>query len=76
MSTIDDVIMLLKDGKWHDIQEVTETVALPKPKTEMIISFLKEYDFIQHEEGTKKIRLQASMLEFIEAIQRLENTGI
>ncbi len=75
MSTIDDVIMLLKDGKWHDIKEVTETVTLPKPKTEMIISFLKEYDFIQ-QEGTKKIRLQASMLEFIEGIQRLENTGI
>jgi hypothetical protein len=42
----------------------------------MIISFLKEYDFIQHEEGTNKIRLQASMLEFIEGIQRLENVGI
>ena len=76
MSTIDDVIMLLKDGKWHDIQEVTETVALPKPKTEMIISFLKEYNFIQHEEDTKKIKLQASMLEFIEGIQRLEKMGI
>jgi len=75
MSTIDDVIMLLKDGKWHDIKEVTETVTLPKSKTEMIISFLIEYDFIQ-QEGTKKIRLQASMLEFIEGIQRLENTGI
>ena len=75
MSTIDDVIMLLKDGKWHDIKEVIETVTLPKSKTEMIISFLIEYDFIQ-QEGTKKIRLQASMLEFIEGIQRLENTGI
>jgi hypothetical protein len=68
--------MLLKDGKWHDIQEVTETVTLPKPKAEMIISFLKEYNFIQHEEDTKKIKLQASMLEFIEGIQRLEKMGI
>ncbi len=76
MSTIDDIIMLLKDGKWHNIQEVTETVALPKSKADMVISFLEEYDFIQHEEGTKKIKLQASMLEFIEGIQRLEKTGI
>ena len=76
MSTIDDVIMLLKDGKWHDIQEVTKTVALPKAKAEMVISFLEEYDFIQYEEDTKKIRLQASMLEFIEGIQRLEKTGL
>lgn len=75
MSTIDDVIMLLKDGKWHDIQEVTETISLPKPKAEMVISFLSEYDFIQQEDG-KKIRLQASMLEFIEGIQRLEKAGL
>jgi hypothetical protein len=42
MSTIDYVITLLKDGKWHDIQEVTELVAPPKPRTEMVISFLSE----------------------------------
>ena len=76
MSTIDNVIMLLKDGKWHDIQEVTETVALPKHKAETIISFLEEYDFIQREDATKKIKLQTSMLEFIEGIQRLEETGM
>ncbi|PVX26613.1 MAG: hypothetical protein CW716_05650 [Candidatus Bathyarchaeum sp.] len=75
MTTIDDVIILLKDGKWHNIQEVTETVALPKAKAEMVISFLAEYNFIQQEDG-KKIRLQASMLEFIEGIQRLEKAGL
>lgn len=76
MLTIDEVIMLLKDGKWHDIQEVTETVELPKPKVEMIISFLEEYDFIQCEESARKIKLQRSMLEFIEGIQRLEIAGL
>ena len=75
MPTIDDVIMLLKDGEWHDIQEVTEHVALPKSKAEMVISFLGEYDFIQQKENNKKIRLQTSMLEFIKGIQRLEETG-
>ena len=75
MSAIDDIIGLLKDGEWHDVQEVTENVALPKSKAEMVISFLGEYDFIQQKEDTKKIRLQASMLEFIDGIQRLEQTG-
>ena len=75
MPTIDDVIMLLKDGEWHDIQEVTEHVALTKSKAEMVISFLGEYDFIQQKENNKKIRLQTSMLEFIKGIQHLEETG-
>ena len=75
MSAIDDVIGLLKDGKWHDIQEVTEHVALPKSKAERVISFLGEYDFIQQKDD-KRIRLQASMLEFIKGIQRLEETEI
>ena len=75
MSTIDEVITFLKDGKWHDIQEVTEAVVMPKPRTEMVISFLSEYDFIQQESG-KRIKLKASMLEFIEGIQRLEKNGL
>jgi hypothetical protein len=74
MATIDDFIMQLKDGEWHDIQEVTEHITLPRSKAEMVINFLGEYDFIQ-QKGDKKIRLQTSMLEFIKGIQRLEETG-
>ena len=77
MSAIDDILWLLKDGKWHDVQEVTKTVALPKAKAEMVISFLGEYDFIQlnENEDAKKIKLKPSMLQFIEGIRRLEETG-
>lgn len=74
MSALDDILWLLKDGKWHDVQEVTKTVALPKAKAEMVISFLGEYNFIQLTEDAEKIKLQPSMLEFIEGIQRLEKT--
>jgi predicted transcriptional regulator len=77
MSAIDDILWLLKDGKWHDVQEVTKTVALPKAKAETVISFLSEYDFIQLDENedAKKIKLKPSMLQFIEGIRRLEETG-
>ena len=74
MSALDDILWLLKDGKWHDVQEVTKTVALPKDKAEMVISFLGEYNFIQLNEDAEKIKLQPSMLEFIEGIQHLEKT--
>jgi hypothetical protein len=75
MSAIDDILWLLKDGKWHDIEDVTQSVALPKSKAELVISFLGEYNFIQLNENVKKIKIQPSMLEFIEGIQRLEETG-
>ena len=77
MSALDDILWLLKDGKWHDVQEVTKTVALPKAKAETVISFLSEYDFIQlnENEDAKKIKLKPSMLQFIEGIRRLEETG-
>ena len=72
MSAIDEVLWLLKDGEWHDVKEITEKVALPKVKAEMVVSFLGEYDFIQLNENTKRVKIQPSMLEFIEEIQRLE----
>lgn len=72
MSAIDEILWLLKDGKWHDLKEVTEKVALSKIKTEIAVSFLREYNFILLNEKTKKVRLQPSTREFIEEIQRLE----
>jgi len=72
MSAIDEILWLLKDGEWHDLKEVAKKVALPKSKAEMVASFLGEYDFIQLNENVKRVKLQPSMLEFIEEIQRLE----
>ena len=72
MSAIDEILCLLKDGEWHDLKEITENVALPKFKAEIATSFLAEYDFIQLNENVKSVRLQPSILEFIEEIQCLE----
>ena len=72
MSIIDEILWLLKDGEWHDLKEIAEKAALPKVKAEMIVSFLGEYDFVQLNENTKKVRLQPPLLEFIKEIQRLE----
>ena len=72
MSTIDDILWLLKDGEWHDLKEIAEKVALPQTKAELVVSFLGEYDFIQLNENNKKVRLQPPLLEFIKEIQRLE----
>ncbi len=72
MSTIDDILWLLKDGEWHDLKEIAEKAALSKVKAETVVSFLEEYDFVQLNENTKKVRLQPPLLKFVKEIQRLE----
>ncbi|HDQ05674.1 MAG TPA: hypothetical protein ENN36_02990 [Candidatus Bathyarchaeota archaeon] len=72
MSAIDEILWLLKDGEWHDLEEITENLALPKDKAELAISFLTEYDFIQLNKNTKKVKLHPSTLEFLTQIQQLE----
>ena len=72
MSTINDIMWLLKDGEWHDLKEIAEKAALPKVKAETIVTFLEEYDFVQLNENTKKVRLQPPLLKFIKEIQYLE----
>ena len=72
MSTLDDILQLLKDGKWHNLKEVTEKTALPEHKAEAVFQFLNEYDFIQINENNKKIKLEPPIAKFIEEIQRLE----
>ncbi len=73
MSAIDAIIWLLKDGRWHDLEEITQRIALPRIKTELAISFLVEYDFLQLNKNTKRVKLQSSTREFITQIQKLEN---
>ena len=76
MSVIDRILWLLKDGKWHDLKEITEKVSLPRFKAEIAVSFLSEYDFIQFGETARIVRLRPSMLEFFDEIQRIEKEAL
>jgi DNA-binding IclR family transcriptional regulator len=76
MSAIDDILWLLKDGKWHAFEEITKNLALPKIKAELAVSFLAEYDFIQLNKNNRRVKLQPSTLEFIEEIQHLEKEAL
>jgi DNA-binding IclR family transcriptional regulator len=76
MSAIDEILCLLKDGEWHDFKEITKKVALPKSKAEMAVNFLGEYNFIQLNKKVRRVKLQPSILKFIEEIQRLEKEAL
>ena len=72
MSTIDEILWLLKDGKWHDLEEIAETAEIPKVKVEMVVNFLGEYDFIQINKDLNKVKIKQSIIEFFNEIQRIE----
>ena len=69
---IDEILWLLKDGKWHNITEIIEKCSSPKPKAKMAVSFLWEYDFIELNENGRKAKLRPLTLNFIDEIQRVE----
>ena len=72
MTVIDEILWLLRDGKWHDLNELEENIVLSKFKVEIAVDFLGEYDFVQLKTKVRRVRLQPSILEFINKIQRIE----
>jgi hypothetical protein len=72
LSAIDEILGLLKDGHWHDLEEIIEKYSSTKLEAKIAVSFLREFDFIQVEGNEPKARIHPSMLNFIEEIQRVE----
>ena len=70
MPAVDEILLLLKDGEWYNLNEITEKGKLRPSKAELIVNFLAEYNFVELNEN--KIRLQSLLVEFLEEIQRLE----
>jgi hypothetical protein len=72
LSAIDEILRLLKDGDWHDLEEIIEKCSSTKLEAKIAVSFLREFDFIQVEGNEPKARIHPLMLSFIEEIQRVE----
>jgi len=70
--SIDELLELLEDGKWHGLNEIMEKSRLCKSKAETITDFLAEYDFIQLDKERQKAKLTRSALNFLKKIQRID----
>jgi len=68
---IDEILMLLKDGDWHDLREIAQKCSSSKPKVETIVSFLSKYDFLELDRKGRRARLRPLVLEFIDEIQHI-----
>jgi len=74
-SVMNEILGLLKDGKWHDLNEIMEEFRLTRSGAETVTNFLAEYNFIQLDKERQRARLTPSALSFLKKIQQIEEKG-
>ena len=73
MPQIDDILSVLRNGKWHDIKEICEKTHLNSPKIELLTNFLLEYNFIELDKKACKTRLTRPLFQFLKKIDETES---
>jgi hypothetical protein len=69
LAIVDEIFHTLQNGKWHDLEEVSEKTQLSVFKLELLTNFLAEYEFIELDRKKQRTRLTPSLLNFIREIQ-------
>jgi hypothetical protein len=54
---LEQLLTILSDNVWHNINETAKTLEIPQNKLQQIITFLTETDLIQHNPATNQIKL-------------------
>jgi len=72
MLAIDRIFEILDNGDWHDLTEVAEKTGTQKSRVELISSFLANYDFLEFDKKTERVRLSNQLQSFLRTIRRIE----
>lgn len=73
MPQIDEILSILRNGRWHDIKEICEKTHLNTLKVELLTNFLLEYNFIELDKKEYKTRLTRPLFQFLKKIEETEN---
>jgi DNA-binding IclR family transcriptional regulator len=65
MSAIDEVVDLLKNGEWHNLQDLAENLKLDEEKLQRIIQFLKSLDLIKLDEKQRRAQINTELKQLI-----------
>jgi len=65
MTLVDEVLELLKDGKWHDIEETVKKLRLDAKVIQKITAFLAQYGFIQLDKDHRRARLSPQTIKLM-----------
>ena len=66
MKSIDQILELLQDSKWHAEGEIEDLVSLSEEKIQMIIGFLAENRFISHDKGENRVKIENLGMQFLD----------
>lgn len=75
-SSIDKIINLLQDGKWHTIKELSQKSRVHDFKIEMLTDFLADYSFVKLDKKEGKAKLSESFAEFLKKAQKLRSSTL
>ncbi|UCE95187.1 MAG: hypothetical protein JSV51_05480 [Candidatus Bathyarchaeota archaeon] len=65
MQKIDHVLDILKDGKWHAIDEISKRSNLHEFKIKIIADFLAHFSFLEFDRPRMKAKLSKIFADFI-----------
>ncbi|MGQ9460195.1 MAG: hypothetical protein ACUVRA_03065 [Candidatus Bathyarchaeaceae archaeon] len=72
MPTINDILELLEDGKWHDLNEIKKKTELHELKVKSLTKFLAQYNLIKLDKDGKRAKLDPLIQDFLKKIQQIE----
>lgn len=65
MSTVDEVLEILKEGNRHKLVEIAKRLKLTKRKTAEILQFLTECNFVTLDPKTNLVKIDPELKELI-----------
>lgn len=66
MKSIDQILELLQDSKWHAEGEIKNLISLPEEKIHTIIEFLEENRFISNDKDGDCVKIENLGLQFLD----------
>jgi len=69
---VDDILKLLEDGRWHDLNEIEKKIQLHDLRVKSVTKFLAQYNFIELDKGGQKAKLCPSTQDFLRKIRQME----
>jgi hypothetical protein len=59
---------MLRDGQWHDMDEIASRARLSPLKMQIMTEFLAKYNFVQLDRKNFRIKISRRMAEFFHSI--------
>jgi DNA-binding IclR family transcriptional regulator len=65
VSKIVGVLEILRDGKWHALDEVRGKMNLTGSQVQQIVAFLEEYQFVTMDETGRMMKIEEAVRKFL-----------